>query len=185
VNLISTYLETEPIQTVNRWSKLLQCRINVECPNIVREYNQHMGGVDLADMLLALYRIDRRSKKYYNRIIYYLFGVCTTNAWILYKINTGEKISLLEFTLELSLDLMRAGKVATAIEPILRYNRQKPSKDLRFDNVDHMPVIGTRHRCKIESCQLKTFIYCRKCNVYLCIVPGKIDRNCFLAYHTN
>ena len=35
-----------------------------------------MRGVDLSGMLLALYKIDRRSKKYYNRIIYYLLGVC-------------------------------------------------------------------------------------------------------------
>ena len=32
-------------------------------PAIVGEYNQHMGGVDLTDMLLALYRISVKSKK--------------------------------------------------------------------------------------------------------------------------
>jgi hypothetical protein len=87
VNLLSTYLEAEPMLKASRWSKKNQSRIDVNCPFIVKEYNNHMGGVDLANMLLALYRIDRRSKKYYTRIIYYLCGVCTTNAWIIYKIN--------------------------------------------------------------------------------------------------
>ncbi len=72
------------------------------CPQIVGEYIQNMGGVDLADMPLALYWIDRRSKKYYNRIVYYLFGVCVVNSRILYKFNIDENVTLLEFTLQVS-----------------------------------------------------------------------------------
>ena len=184
VNLLSTYLEAAPLLKVNRWSKSSQTRVDVQCPNVVGEYNKHMGGVDLADMLLALYRIDRRSKKYYNRIIFYLFGVCTVNAWIMYKLNhPTNKCALLEFTLNLSFSLMRAGKHATSIPPAVQYNRKKTAIDIRFDGIDHMPVIKDRQRCKIESCQLKTFISCVKCNVYLCIVPGKVNRNCFVDYH--
>ncbi len=87
VNLISTYLAADPVSTIDHWSKKDQARVNVRCPSIIKKYNKHMGGVDLADMLMALYRIDRRSKKYYMRIVYYLLGVCTVNTWILYKLN--------------------------------------------------------------------------------------------------
>lgn len=143
-----------------------------------------MGGVDLADMLLALYRIDRRSKKYYNRIIFYLFGVCTTNAWTLYKINTGEKLGLLEFTLQLSFSLMKCGKTIPTVPTSLSYNRKKICEDIRYDNVDHMPIISTeRQRCKEGSCGQKSFIFCKKCEVHLCILGGKNSRNCFLNYH--
>ena len=107
---------------------LHQSRVDVQCQNIVGEYNKYMGGVDLADMLLALYRIDRRSKKYYNRIIFYLFGVCTTNAWTLYKINTGEKLGLLEFPLQLSFILMKCGKTIPTVPTSLSYNRKKFAK---------------------------------------------------------
>ena len=182
--MLSTYLQSFPLQKVNRWSKVSQSRIDVEQPNVVSEYNKHMGGVDLDDMLLALYRIDRRSKKYYNRIIYYLFGVCTINAWTLFKINNSTKISLLDFTLELSFSLMRSGKPITALPAIIPYRSNMPSEDSLFDNIDHMPLISEKpQRCKV--CSLKTHIYCRKCNNHICIIPDKSERNCFLAYHTN
>ena len=86
-----------------------------------------MRGVDLSGMLLALYKIDRRSKKYYNRIIYYLLGVCIVNAWIIYKINTGEKIGLLEFTIDVALSLMYAGKQLQD-KVTSGYSRQKVCK---------------------------------------------------------
>jgi len=35
--------------------------IEVQRPQVVEEYNKFMGGVDLADMFLELYRIDIRS----------------------------------------------------------------------------------------------------------------------------
>jgi hypothetical protein len=66
VRLLSAYLHSSPLLQVNRWSNIQKERIDVPCPQIAGEYNQNMGGVDLADMLLALYRIDRRSIKYYN-----------------------------------------------------------------------------------------------------------------------
>jgi len=174
VNLISTYIEATPLSKVNRWSKVSQSRVDVDCPNIVREYNRNMGGVDLANMLLSSYRIDRRSKKYFNRIIYYLLGVWTPNAWIIYKHNhPSEKLALREFWKQLSLSLVRAGKPATVIKTGAQYNRSKTPVDLRFDRIDHIPIIKERQRCKMAGCAL-----------YLCIVTGKIDRNCFFDYHT-
>jgi len=134
VSLLSTYLHSEPLFNVSRWSKIKQTRIDVPCPNIVGEYNRHMGGVDLSGMLLALYKIDRRSKKYYNRIIYYLLGVCIVNAWIIYKINTGEKIGLLEFTIEVALSLMYAGKQLQD-KVTSGYSRQKVCKRVTWQSL--------------------------------------------------
>ena len=39
--------------------------IEVECPEIVHQYNKHIGGVDLCDMLMALYRIRLGTQKWY------------------------------------------------------------------------------------------------------------------------
>ena len=133
VHLISTFLSCEPIGLINRWVKKESIRTDIDCPNIVKGYNKHMGGVDLADMLHSLYRIDRKSKKYYTRIIYYLFGVCMSNAWNIHKIITSNELTLREFTLSVSLSLMKAGKtiVTTNVPATASYNRKKTIEDIR------------------------------------------------------
>ena len=183
-HLLSTYLRSSPLLQVNWWSKIQKERIDVPCPQIVGEYNQNMGGVDLADMLLALYRIDRRSKKYYNRIVYYLFGVCRVNSWILYKFNIDENVTLLEFTLQVSLSLMRAGK---SLQVNNNYSRRTVQEDIRYDGIRLIPFIvndAPRQRRKAKECNNRTFIICKKCQVHLCIMNSKPIRNCFSDYHT-
>ena len=54
-------------------------------PAIVGEYNQHMGGVDLLDMLLALYRISVKSKKWSSPIVHFCFNAAVVVGWLLYK----------------------------------------------------------------------------------------------------
>lgn len=58
-----------------------------------------------------------------------------------------------------------------------------PSKDIRYDRIDHLPgvhVTPSRNRCRCEGCILKTNNFCMKCKVYLCIKEGK---NCFVDFH--
>ena len=45
----------------------------VDCPNIIHQYNKHMSGVDHMDQMINLYLRDRKSKKYWIRIFFYLF----------------------------------------------------------------------------------------------------------------
>jgi hypothetical protein len=41
-----------------------------------------MGGVDLFDMLLALYKCDHKSKKWYRRIFLWSLNVAVVNGWL-------------------------------------------------------------------------------------------------------
>lgn len=51
VTLISSYTNSEPVQKIKRYSKDAKRKVDMDCPNVVKNYNKHMGGVDLADML--------------------------------------------------------------------------------------------------------------------------------------
>jgi hypothetical protein len=49
-----------------------------------------MGGVDLQDMLVALYRTNIRVKRYYLRIVFHLLVMCV-NAWLLYRRHCSQR----------------------------------------------------------------------------------------------
>lgn len=69
---------------------------------------------------------------------------------------------------------------------------QMPTHNSRFDKMEHYPLShGKRARCKLESCELSTVNYCRKCKVHLCIKKdkdqgaddGDQETNCFIKFH--
>lgn len=69
-------------------------------------------------------------------------------------------------------------------------HEEMPSLSIRFDGIQHMPNFDDRNerrgfRCKLKKCGKQTTVFCEKCNVHLCFVPGKTDRgrNCFKKFH--
>ncbi|XP_070573161.1 piggyBac transposable element-derived protein 4-like [Ptychodera flava] len=54
-------------------------------PTCVIDYNQHMGGTDLADQLVRYYPTYRRKNKWYIKFFFSLVGMAVTNAYILWK----------------------------------------------------------------------------------------------------
>ena len=79
INLVSSYCDIAPTDKCNRWSFTTKEKVEIVRPHIVKECNHHMGGVDLCDMLMELYRSSIRSKKWYMRILYYCIDVAVTN----------------------------------------------------------------------------------------------------------
>lgn len=83
---------------------------DVPCPQVIIDYNQHMGYVDKADMLRSYYEVDHKSKKWWHRIFFYFMDVSVENAHILFKqITAGERVpSLKEFKSQAAEGLMGA-----------------------------------------------------------------------------
>ncbi len=54
--LVSTYLAVEATGTAQRWDSNTHSHIPLKCPEMMVQYNIPMDRVDLADMLIALYR---------------------------------------------------------------------------------------------------------------------------------
>lgn len=62
--------------------------------------------------------------------------------------------------------------------------KMKPKISSRFDKEAHWPLYdkkSSRSLCKIKSCQNRTHVYCKKCDLHLCF---NATRNCFYEYHT-
>lgn len=53
VTFLSTFVSTNTLEKVIRFSKTEKKKVKVTYPNIVKVYNKHIGGVDLLDSLLA------------------------------------------------------------------------------------------------------------------------------------
>ena len=64
VQLLSNFAGIESITSIERWCKIEKKRKDILCPQIVKQYNKSMGGVDVADMLIAFYKIPFKTKRW-------------------------------------------------------------------------------------------------------------------------
>ena len=202
VNIISTFAKSRPLTTVSPFDYKQRKKIDVECPNIIKLYNKSMGGVDLADCLIELYRINIRSKKYYFRLIFHMIDMVIVNSWLLYKrdaislkLPKSEILALAPFKLKVANCLMKENKafvgakrgrpsppMKDAISKRRRPYQTLPDQAIRFDNVGHWPEIkDSRKMCKNPGCSGKTNVYCSKCDISLCL---NSSNNCFKNFHT-
>ena len=70
-------------------------------PALIHEYNTHMGGVDVVDKMVGVYRIRIRKKKWWWCIYSWSLSVTAVNAWRLMMEVTKTKMPFLTFIREL------------------------------------------------------------------------------------
>ena len=192
--------------TVKRFDHKRKMHVQVECPNVVKRYNKSMGGVDLADMLIALYRTRIKTKRWYLSLIFHAVDIAKVNAWLLYcryanqlKISKAKQLPLLGFISEISQSLIKAEKASPAPRSAGRPPKRSmifeeettpkrgrvpkvalPDIDSRFYQYAHWP----EHREKKNKCRhcKKGYsrVYCQKCALCLCFNG---QNNCFTQFH--
>ena len=202
VCLLSTYTGTLPKTTLKRFDRKQKQRVEIECPNIISEYNRHMGGVDLMDSLIGRYSIKIRSKKWYIRLFYHLLDQMLVNAWLLYRRVAKQRgettyMRLSEFRADIACCLCKIGVQSHAkrgrpsdTERALQLKIQRsavtsyvPPKDVRLDGASHWPLYQEiRQRCKYPPCKSFSYIKCQKCGLHFCLNK---NNNCFLKFHTS
>ncbi len=84
MRMVSTFHKDEMTE-VQVWRKGHNIRVTKEKPSCVVEYNAHMNGVDKLDQNIAYYPFVRRSNKWTNKFIVYLFQVAMFNSFVLYR----------------------------------------------------------------------------------------------------
>lgn len=208
VRLASTYAGIKPFQTTyddvqpsktTRYDRKEKCYVDVECPNIIKEYNAHMGGVDLMDSLMSRYHIRLKTKKWTLRLFYHFIDMALVNAYILYhRIYTkdGEfaiRSELPNFRVEVADVLCSMTEKKRSVgrpsstslkEAKMVKKSYAPPDDLRYDNSGHMPDCLDRsgkRMCKMPGCKSETQMYCTKCKLNLCLSSTK---KCFQLFHS-
>ena len=66
--------------------------MEVNCPEIIEEYNSFMGGVDVADQYMSYYGTGRKSMKWWRRIFWRLHDMAIINAYTIYKANNSTSL---------------------------------------------------------------------------------------------
>ena len=102
---------------VQCWDGKAKKHVMVDCPDIVKKYNSAVGGVDLADMLISLYRTPYKTRRWYLWVVLHLIDICKVNVWLLYrryatqlKIPVHLQMKLAEFTSKIANALICRGK---------------------------------------------------------------------------
>uniref|UniRef100_A0A0K0EC24 DDE_Tnp_1_7 domain-containing protein n=1 Tax=Strongyloides stercoralis TaxID=6248 RepID=A0A0K0EC24_STRER len=158
VHLLSSFVGIKPVTTIKRYDRQQNKKIDVDFPESIKFYNRFMGGVDLADSLISLYRTEIRSKKWYLKIFFHILDLSVVNGWLLYrrdcnyfKIEAKNQYNLLDFKSELANTLCQKGlrcnirvrPRSTEIEHGLSEKRKRgptvsvPPKEVRLDQTSH------------------------------------------------
>lgn len=80
VSLASNFDGIDPITNVLRYDRKAQAKIDIPRPAVITMYNQSMGGVDKMDMLVSIYRIFIKSRKWTLRAIYHAIDIAAVNS---------------------------------------------------------------------------------------------------------
>ena len=202
VTLLSTDAGIEPLRNVQRFDKTAKKKVTVPCPDVIKQYNGKMGGIDKSDMLTHLHKTPMRARRWYMRLFGYVLDLCVCNAWILYKRDCTalkeKPMPLKQFRMDISrfarchkamtsrLVVTRSSPEVPLIVPRKGQRTEPPTEQCRYDaSKMHLPVfVTTRQTCK--RCSHKDDIHrsrwmCSVCQVALCLSE---KRNCFKPYHT-
>ena len=123
VMVASNNLTHEPNKNCKRYSRAKKARIDVAQPNLIRQYNCYMGGVDQLDGYLNNLRPCIGGKKWYWVQIINMIGILQVAAYRFYcQLQPEKRVSQLDFICSLVHHYVRFNRVA-ADKPIL----DKPS----------------------------------------------------------
>ncbi|XP_063634940.1 piggyBac transposable element-derived protein 3-like [Cydia splendana] len=157
VTLASTFAGQNPISDVSRYDKKQSKYIDIKRPFVVAEYNRHMGGVDLIDSIMGIYKIQLRSKRWPMRLFYHYLDLSIANAWLLYKRVCKHKIipkksikGSADFRLDVAASLCQMGTKSStttrrSLETEIVAKKRKgptqhaPPQAVRQDQIGHWP----------------------------------------------
>ena len=154
-------------------------------------YNQHMGGVDLADQQRQYYSVGRSLYKWYRYLFWFLLDISIINSFIVYNAHrTGQRqrrVKQLNFRVNLAKALI-GGFSSTASLGHSAKRRKIENLSVAAENIGKHFSVKIEGRKKVcVHCKrvgrktsggrsVETTFQCLQCNVALC-------KTCFHEYH--
>ena len=139
-------------------------KADIAIPNTHLLYNQQMGGVDLFDQFVAIYRARIRSKRWWWPFFAWSLNAAAVNAWLLHKKFEGKNVSMLAFMRKIVLTMFSSSgrkKISR-----LQYPRNV-LKNIRVDSINHVIIKGKSKYTRCKVCKRQSVFECDKCHVTL------------------
>ena len=187
VHMLLTFVGSHLTQEVPRFDQKTKSDIAVLQPSTVRLYNRLIGGVNLLDSLIALYRNTLRTKKWYYRVFHHVLDMMAVQSWHCYRQSTQNSTSssegsslplpLLRFKLKIAHRLImenkacgqRRGRPSLEVETQLQIKRIRgpmtlvPPLPVRTDDIGHYPLpILKKGRYRLPHCTGYSRIQCKQ-----------------------
>ncbi|XP_051808612.1 piggyBac transposable element-derived protein 4-like [Acanthochromis polyacanthus] len=152
---------------------------------VVKDYNQHMGGVDLSDALIGFYKVLHKTRMWYKTFFYHCLDIAVMNAFLLHKELAMAKgqvpMNQKAFRETLAEDLARMGSAPTdmPVQGPAPAPAPAPAPPTRH-RMMYISGDSTASQLKCRICHSKTLVKCVTCDVLLCFLPG---RDCYNEWH--
>lgn len=169
---IGTNFDTvEPVGKVKRWCSQSRQKVDVNIPHLFQTYNTCMGGVDVMDASISMYRVTVRGKKWWWSIFTYLLDMCVSNAWRLHSMSSEERFDQLDFRRHVARHYLQRNNIIKSRPSGTEIAGPCPK------NNGHNPMkLPKQLRCIL--CHTRIKWQCSQCQKTLCI-----DKDCFAKYH--
>jgi hypothetical protein len=151
-------------------------RPSITRPAVAMDYNFNKGHVDMVDQLRSYYVVERRGRRTWPALAWWLLDMCIINAYKLWCVDTNTKHGVLTFREQLLKQI-----AAAYPSPLTHVQPDVPGRGHRR-TVGHWP----KHSHLARKCVLctrgragggRSRVVCELCEVHLCIDP------CFKRYH--
>ena len=144
-------------------------------PQIVIDYNQHMGYVGKCDIMANNSSISRHTFKWTKKIVFYVKNPTVLNSYIPHSSCGGKKISHRDFRYSLMRNVVAHAGPEQRLPRTLGRTTNVESQVARLEvcGRKHWPVPSETQLscrvCKARGVTQKVFVKCSKCEVGLCV----------------
>lgn len=185
VMMLSTFYDntTEYIKRVKNGVEQV-----ISKPKVVCRYNEHMGGVDIANHFMASYSFSRKTIKWWRKMFFWLVEVSIVNSYILFTTTKEAGVrSICQRNYRQNLIQQLVGDTKNSNK------RVRPSHEVDDERLNgELHCIYELHGNKKRDCTVcsnrrtpqgrkRTKYFCKTCSNNPGLHPGK----CFEKYHTN